>query len=406
MFKKNLINNLLITLLLALAVGFFVSRALVSIAMIILFLFAVVYQWKFKKQLFYGDKNTSVVFFCFYLLIMICSVFTGKFDCVSQPLVSFAPLLSLPFAFLVFEQKLNPLKSAINVINWIFISGTIFLLLNMVYSQGFNSDQIAKLAHESKNASNILDVHHNIVGFLAVFSIFYIAEMLKRNSNSLLFFLLIAIIFLIHYLGLRFAIMAFYPLTVVYLLRLNIKPRIKIYSLIVGTILLIGSFIFIPAFNARYQNTKADLQSIIDNRNPNYQSINQRLIANQIGLDIAKKNWISGVGTCEIKKSVEQEYIRNSRLLIPENRKFIHNQLIYGWATFGILYIIGWLFLFGFLIYKGIKERSILLEITLLFILHQTIENTLEKQLMLMLFIYFTFLMPKGLEKFKVKGLK
>jgi O-antigen ligase len=198
--------------------------------------------------------------------------------------------------------------------------------------------------------------------------------------------------------------MAFYPLMLVYLLRLKVKTAIKLYSLAIGFLVLVGSFIFIPAFNARYQNTKADFLNIITHHNPNYYSLNQRLIANQIGFDIAKKNWLFGVGTCEIKNSVEQEYIKNSRLLIPENRKFIHNQLIYGWATFGILYVIGWLALFGFLIYKGIKERSILLEITILFILHQTVENTLEKQLMLMLLVYFTFIVPKGLKIGKVKA--
>jgi hypothetical protein len=399
-FKKNIINYLVITLLLALAIGFFVSRALVSIVTIVLFLLAVIYQLKFKKQLFSGgNKNTSVAFFCFYLLIMICSAFTGNLDCVTEPLISFAPLILLPFAFMVFDDKTDELKSAINTVNWVFIDGTLFLLLDMVYRQGFDSTKIIKLAHDSKNVSNILGIHHNIVGFLAVYSIFYIAETIKRNKSGVFLFLLLLIIALIHYLGLRFAIMAFYPLMLIYLLRLKVKTSIKLYTLAIGFLVLIGSFIFIPAFNARYQNTKADLLNIITNHNPNYYSLNQRLIANEIGFDIAKKNWLFGVGTCEIKNSVEQEYTKNSRLLIPENRKFIHNQVIYGWATFGLLYVIGWLALFGFLTYKGIKERSILIEITILFILHQTVENTLEKQLMLMLLIYFVFIMPKGLLK-------
>ncbi len=285
----------------------------------------------------------------------------------------------------------------LHLINWVFISGVLFLLTDTVFRQGFDSEKTIQLAHDSKNIVNTLGIHHNIVGFLAVFSIFYLAESYKRNKKTILLLPLLIIIALIHYLGLRFAIIAFYPLMFIYLLRLRIKTFIKVTSLAVCGVLLVGSFIFIPAFNARYKNTKADFKNIIVNNNPNYWSLNQRLIANEIGLDIAKKNWLFGVGTCNIKQVVNQEYLKNSRLLIPENRKFIHNQLIYGWATFGIFYVVGWMVLFGFLIYKGVKEQSILLELTLLFIMHQMVENTLEKQLMLLLLIYFTLVMPKGL---------
>ncbi|HET8828567.1 MAG TPA: O-antigen ligase family protein [Pelobium sp.] len=404
MFKKNLINKLLITLLLALAIGFFVSRAMVSIAMIAIFVLAVYYQLNHKITLYKGiNAKTFFVFAGFYFLILTCSLFSGQINCFTEPLIAFAPLLILPFAFQVFEFKIQFLKRWLNTINWIFIGGTFFVLMDMVYRQGFNSEKIIQLAHDSKNVSNIWGIHHNIVGFLAVYAIFYIAELLKRNRQPLLFLLLFLIVAIIHHLGLRFAIMAFYPLMLIYLLRLQIKRSTKIYSLLIGCFLLVGSFMFIPAFKARYQNTKSDIENVVTNRNPNFFSLNQRLIANQIGFDIAKKNWLFGVGTCEIKQLVEQEYARNSRLLIPENRKFIHNQLIYGWATYGFFYVLGWLILFGFLIYKGIKDRSILLEISLLFLMHQMVENTLEKQLMLMLLIYFTFLMPRGLESRKLK---
>lgn len=408
MFKKNLINNLFITLLLAIAIGFFVSRAVVSIATVVIFILAVYYRAKHKIK-FHADNDykTLILFAAFYFLILFCSFLNGQPQCLIQPLASFAPMLLLPFAFYTFKAELWYIKKWINVVNWIFIGGALFLLLDMVYRQGLNSSKIIALAEDSKNVSNILDVHHNVVGFLAVYSVIYIAELLKRNRKPLLLVLLLLIITLIHYLGLRFAILAFYPLLLIYLLRLNIKPVFKTYSLLVGVVLLVGSFIFIPAFKGRYQNTKADVENILSNRNPNFWSINQRLIANEIGIDIAKKKLFFGVGTCNIKQAVDTEYLKNSRLLIPENRKFIHNQLIYGWATFGSLYFIGWFSLFGFLIYRGIRERSILLEITLLFILHQMMENSLEKQLMLVLLIYFSCLMPKGIGgKFKVKSLK
>ena len=394
-------------MLFALAIGFFLSRAVVSVATIGLFLTACIFYIK-NRNIRFDKKSaeTCILFSGFYLLILICSVFFGKLACLTQPLLSFGPLFLLSVSFHVFGEKLHYLKHRINIINWIFICGTLFLLAEMAYKQGINPDKIIRLAHDSKNVVNSLNIHHNIVGFMAVYAILYNAELIKKKLKLLPIFCLTTLVILIHHLGLRFALMAFYPLTLVYFLRLDTKPKVKLYGVLCGLIFAFLTVKFVPAINARYQNTVVDVERMLSHQNPNYYSLNQRFIANEIGLNIALQHWLSGVGACEIKNFVKQAYDKNSRLLIPENRKFIHNQLIYGWATFGILYLLGWFILFGYLLIRGIREQSILLEITLLFVMHQMVENTLEKQLMLMLLLYFVMVMPKGLEenRFKVES--
>ncbi len=284
----------------------------------------------------------------------------------------------------------------------LFIFITLLLLFDSAAFVFFHKEEVVKMVLESKNIPNFAKIGHNIIGFLAITCILLLYSSATKNGKNVFFYLLIFVfIFLIHYLALRFAILSFYLLILVELLIIKANFIYKLGVLIIGLIIFALSLNFMPAFKARVINTSHDIQNIIYQKNPNFQSVNQRLIANEIGKDLIMKNWLLGIGPCNARAVVQEEYLKDSRLLIPENRQFIHNQIVYGWVSFGVLYFLGWVTLHSFLIYKGIKQNSLLFEFTLLFIFHQLVENTLEKQLMLALFIYMILLMPIGLIKEK-----
>lgn len=406
--KRNLIENFIIVLLLSFVVGFFFSRALVSISLGLMFIFAVYYRIKFDFRQLKNAKTYSlgVALFLFYILLVALSTSSFQWQCFKETVINFSPLLFFSFACLTFYPFLKKNK-CFYYVNIVFMLITLVLLIDSALFLFYNQELAVRMVSESKNLPNFAKTEHNILGFLAVTWIILLFNNVKKNGKNLLSYLLIILfVFLIHFLALRFAILSFYLFLLLELIIIRIKFVYKLSVFVIGLIMMFTALNFIPTFKARVINTSQDIKNIVYQKNPNYQSVNQRFIANEIGWDLIKENWVLGVGPCNAREAVQDEYIKDSRLLIPENRHFIHNQVTYGWVSFGILYLLGWLMLHSFLIFKGIKEKSLLLEFTLLFIFHQIVENTLEKQLMLALFVYMILLMPIGLQKLKVKSLK
>ncbi len=115
--------------------------------------------------------------------------------------------------------------------------------------------------------------------------------------------------------------------------------------------------------------------------NPNGHSLLQRLEYWKTGVQIARENWLIGVGSGDVQDAFNVEYEQSNSPLVEANRRRAHNQLLTYFITFGILGFVLFVALIGLFIRKTLLQKTL---IGLLFITISLIsffmEDTLETQ--------------------------
>ena len=124
--------------------------------------------------------------------------------------------------------------------------------------------------------------------------------------------------------------------------------------------------------------------------NPSGKSILQRIEFWKAGWNIFSNNFITGVGTGDVRKSFDEEYQRTNSLLAESSRLRAHNQYLTFALTFGIFGL--FFFLFS-LVYPIIKLNKIHDYFYMIFILVAALsmltEDTLETQAGVTFFAFF-----------------
>lgn len=149
---------------------------------------------------------------------------------------------------------------------------------------------------------------------------------------------------------------------------------------------------------ANFEETKIGLIARIEgiklqlyhSGNPNGHSLLQRLEFWKTGIHIIQKNWLIGVGTGDVQKAFDEQYILDSSKLLPENRLRAHNSYLTSWISFGVTGFL--LFIWILISFVGYhwKNQS-LLPLMFIFIAISTffIEDTLETQMGVSFFAFF-----------------
>ncbi len=104
----------------------------------------------------------------------------------------------------------------------------------------------------------------------------------------------------------------------------------------------------------KLEDLKMQWYMLQNNGDPNGNSIIQRKIHFETGIDIIKKHWLFGVGIGDVNDAFVQQYARNKTLLKKENQHRSHNQFLTIWISHGIIglvLMIG-LFIMPFIILK------------------------------------------------------
>jgi len=129
-------------------------------------------------------------------------------------------------------------------------------------------------------------------------------------------------------------------------------------------------------------------------------SLAQRFVYWQIAKKIFRENWMTGVGTGDIKDAYKQKYIENPTLIQPQFQLRAHNQYITMFLTYGIL---GGLFFVFALIYPLIAlqvwKEPLVLAFTVIFLLSMLNEDTLETHIGVTFAAFFYSLLVFGWER-------
>jgi O-antigen ligase len=124
---------------------------------------------------------------------------------------------------------------------------------------------------------------------------------------------------------------------------------------------------------------------------PTSSSLIQRWIYLDIGVDIFKKNWLTGVGTGDTQQAFNDEYENRKTSLPKVNWARTHNQFLTMFLTFGILGGAWFLFTLAYPVFTF--RTGLLYSMFLLVLLVSMLaDDTLETQAGVTLFAYFNVL--------------
>jgi hypothetical protein len=121
--------------------------------------------------------------------------------------------------------------------------------------------------------------------------------------------------------------------------------------------------------------------SLINNENPNSNSLLKRLEHWKAGWGLFKKNWVIGVGTGDVQDSFDSYYIASNSALSEDNRYRAHNMFLTIGLTFGIFGLLLFVvYNFYFLSENLIRKEIIGVLFLCVAILSYLTEDTLETQ--------------------------
>lgn len=124
--------------------------------------------------------------------------------------------------------------------------------------------------------------------------------------------------------------------------------------------------------------------------NPSGHSVTQRIVYLEAARDIIRQHPWLGVGTGDVKKAFAEEYAANLNFMVPEWRKWAHNQVVTFWIAFGLPALIWILYAIYRPVVSGWKKGGYPAWIfALIFTLSMFNEDTLETHAGATFFAFF-----------------
>lgn len=385
-----------------LVIGLFLSRALVSISCVLILVFGILnyFHQKVRKQISLELLLFPLIYFALFI-----SFFWTDHTLIWQKML----FVNSIFLFLPIGMYFGPsfLEKEIKNIFLLFFMLCFFLIISTAFKAILHYQQFIDEVERSKNLLLSIGPDHSVLSVLSVVAFFIGINLYQTESTKWLkiFFLTALIIFFVglNIIAFRFSLICIYLMLLLYSIW-SIKKAPKKYIVYLSGLLLIPVlavllYFTVPSVHKRVQNTFTDLQSVTSDKNPNFQSLGQRWAAMKCSWEVVKKHPLLGTSPADAEFEIQKQYEINSYLLIPQNRIFVHNQLIYYVLVYGIPFGIIFILLLGKLFIKIYHLSPFCFMILLPFIFHMQIENTLEKQITANAFLFLFFLSFKQIKK-------
>ncbi|HEX7367025.1 MAG TPA: O-antigen ligase family protein [Pelobium sp.] len=384
-------------------ISLFLSRAGLSISGVLLLLYSL-YNY-FKNPFQVRIKPIHLLLFAIYAVNIVSVLFSSDLNGGFRLLFKNAVLLILPLAFL-FYREVHSLK--IGRFLWLYLLLVLLCVSANSVDALLNYHQFLVDISNSKNVESGIGPAHQELGVLSAIAFVFGFYLLKNTcsfTERFLLYLVLAVVFVqLHIIAYRFSVIVVYLLGFLYIgAELLRKKNIKLFSLAsLGFVIVVYLLNLIPSVHQRYLNTVDDLKTVTEGRNPNFQSFTQRILAIRCAAEVIKEHPWFGVSPLNASDKMQEQYKKNSYLLIPENRIFIHNQFIYYALCFGIPF--GVLCMLGFLIliFREYGLNPLLFWVMLVFLFQMMVENTLERQITTNAFI-FLFLVLRNRKSFSAE---
>ena len=156
----------------------------------------------------------------------------------------------------------------------------------------------------------------------------------------------------------------------------------------------------LPGVRSQFEDFLSSYQNYIHHDNPNSGSMVQRFEYWRTSLQLIRQNPVLGVGTGDLPKAFDEQYIKTNSRLSIQNRLRSHNQFLSITVALGITGLALFLFV---MFYPGIKTHNFnnyfYLIFWIIFMLSMLTEDTIESQEGVTFYVLFTSLMILGRDK-------
>jgi O-antigen ligase len=339
--------------------------------------------WKYKAWL-----AVSVPFF----LVLISALWSGDVDYTLERLRIKLPFLILPFAFASMPALRK--KEIFTILYFLLVMMSIislYVLINFLVNFDEVMALLGKGGHLPTPSNHIrfsLTLAFAIIGGIALWAEkFHFQQQSERYIiGGMTLFLFI----FIHVLSVRSGILALY-LGLFVLAGYYVFIKKKYLWGLMGMIGIIGlpfiAYQAVPSFKLKVEYAVWDFKQFQQGGGGHYPD-SERLISMTTGLELAKENWLFGVGAGDLKKAMKDKY--ENELAGSYNFRMPHNQLISIFAGTGIIGLIIFLAAFFYpLFYKKNFRQPLFLALHAVVFMSFFMENTIENNFGISMYLFF-----------------
>ncbi|MEZ4955331.1 MAG: O-antigen ligase family protein [Saprospiraceae bacterium] len=339
--------------------------------------------WKYKAWL-----AVSVPFF----LVLISALWSGDVDYTLERLRIKLPFLILPFAFASMPALRK--KEIFTILYFLLVMMSIislYVLINFLVNFDEVMELLGKGGHLPTPSNHIrfsLTLAFAIIGGIALWAEkFHFQQTSERYIiGGMTLFLFI----FIHVLSVRSGILALY-LGLFVLAGYYVFIKKKYLWGMMGMIGIIGlpfiAYQAVPSFKLKVDYAVWDFKQFQQGGGGHYPD-SERLISMTTGLELAKENWLFGVGAGDLKKAMKNKY--ENELAGNYNFRMPHNQLISIFAGTGIIGLIIFLAAFFYpLFYKKNFRQPLFLALHAVVFMSFFMENTIENNFGISMYLFF-----------------
>lgn len=233
-------------------------------------------------------------------------------------------------------------------------------------------------------------IHHISLAVLLCLAVLFLLDNLIHKNSTIKkiinFLLLIWFIYFIHVLSVRTGIVLLYIGLFLFGIISFINYKKPIFALGLIILLFFSAYISyqkIPTIKSKINYTYYGINLFkTSNDTANLVSDSRRFLSDKIGIEIIKKNMLMGVGTGDLKETMNAHYKKHYPLFKPDVYSHIHNQYLYTICGVGIISGVIFCLLLLLPFIQFITEKKLLFSIIyVLLLLVMFWESFIESQL-------------------------
>jgi len=407
MLQKK-INNIHFILLLLVSCFPLWSMRMSAFFSALFVLYAIILGLKYYNSIQWNKYHQLLILIFPFILIFIRTVFIDQTEEAYFYMERSLSLLFFPLAFFLFP--INHTEKQKNTIKFIYIAATTLTILYgevATFIQFFIDknagkwDGVENIFNDPRYSFFIRTHFEQTVSlhptyaclFLGVAFIwlmhFFIenySSLSKLKSIGLLFVLFLIIIEQVVLAARTPFVATVFAAFILFIILLKNKIYI-LWAFLAIIILSVSMYFLVPSFANRFKEIST--KNVVMPTAQNFDSFNIRTGIYTCGVEVLKKNWLTGIGPSNVQKNLDECYVKISREVYEGKDYNTHNQFIDYWIGLGILAPFSLLFILIYISYQNIKNRNFVpFAFSILFLIAMFTENILVRQHGVLLFSF------------------
>ncbi|MGB3074449.1 MAG: O-antigen ligase family protein [Chitinophagales bacterium] len=325
--------------------GMFMSRAMVSISMMVMIGYAVVLVDPRKTfRTFFNDRVLVALSLLFFLYAFSCFNSTEDPAFFLERVRLKLPFLALPIAFAALKNTIT--ERRFSFLLYFFFYMVVFTTLIITFHFAADFEEINNAYKQGRVIDTPFShIRYSLMVAFAIFTGYFIIvkkmEIRYSWERWLIAIFSAYLIFFIHLLAVRSGLVAFYACVVYLIFNFIFRGRqLKSALFLAATVVLLPvlAYLILPSVKAKVNYMKYDLQQLFQFNNASGLSDGGRILSIEKGMELFRDHPVAGVGIGDLKQEMTRRLEEAPEH--PRENLLPHNQFVFvaaGTGTIGLL---------------------------------------------------------------------